>query len=47
VIIPDDDVLAVVGDLAQVIDSGNEHSRVVTEHEALHGLLGQLKGGER
>ncbi len=46
VIVPDDDVRAVVGDLAHVIDNGNEHSRVVTEHEALHGLLGQLKGGE-
>jgi hypothetical protein len=46
VIVPDDDVRAVVGDLAQVIDSGNEHSRVITEHEALHGLLGQLKGSE-
>lgn len=46
-IVPDDGMRAVVGDLAQVIDSGNEHSRVVTEHEALHDLLGQLKGGER
>jgi hypothetical protein len=47
VIVPDDDVRAVVGDLAQVIDCGNEYSRVVTEHEALQGLLGQLNGGER
>ncbi len=46
VIVPDDDVRAVVGDLSQVIDSGNEYSRVVAEHEALHGLLGQLGGGE-
>jgi hypothetical protein len=46
VIVPDSDVRAVVGDLAQIIDSGNEYSRVVTEHEALHGLLDQLGGGE-
>jgi hypothetical protein len=38
------DVLDVLRDLAQVIDQGNEYSRVVTEHEALHGLLAQLRG---
>jgi hypothetical protein len=46
VIVPDNDLRAVLGDLAKIIDSGNEYSRVVTEHEALHGLLDQLKGGE-
>jgi len=46
VIVPDPDVRGVVGDLAHVIDSGNEYCRVVTEHEALHGLLDQLGGGE-
>lgn len=45
VIVPDHDVREVVGDLAEVIDQGNEHKRVVSEHEALHGLLAQL--GER
>ncbi len=45
-IVPDPDVCSVVGDLAQVIDSGNEYRRVVTEHEALHGLLDQLGEGE-
>jgi hypothetical protein len=35
----------VVGDLAGVIDRGNEYVRVVAEHEALYGLLDQLKGG--
>jgi hypothetical protein len=35
----------VVGDLAEVIDQGNEHRRVVAEHEAMHSLLAQL--GER
>ena len=45
-IVPDDDLRAVLGDLANIIDSGNEYSRVVAEHEALHGLLGQLTGGE-
>jgi hypothetical protein len=43
VIVPDADVRVVVGDLAQVIDSGNEYERVVFEHEALQGLLTQLR----
>jgi hypothetical protein len=46
VIVPDHDVCDVVGDLAGVIDRGNEYRRVVTEHEALHGLLDQLRGGK-
>jgi len=46
VIVPDDDLRVVLGDLAKIIDSGNEYSRVVTEHEALHGLLDQIGGGE-
>ena len=45
VIVPDRDVSDVVGDLAGVIDGSNEYGRVVAEHEALHGLLDQLKGG--
>jgi hypothetical protein len=31
--------------LAAIIDKGNEYARVVSEHEALHGLLDQLTGG--
>ena len=46
VIIPDQDVQDLVADLARIIDSANEYSRVVAEHEALHGLLAQLGGGE-
>jgi hypothetical protein len=46
VIVPDDDLRAVLGDLAKIIDGGNEYSRVVTEHEALHSLLDQIRGGE-
>jgi hypothetical protein len=46
VIVPDHDVREVLTGLAQVIDSSNEYSRVVAEHEALHGLLDQIKGGE-
>ena len=46
VIVPDADVLTILDDLATVIDAGNEYSRVVAEHEALHGLLAQLGGGE-
>jgi hypothetical protein len=47
VIVPDQDVLDVLGDLAQVIDQGNEHHRIIAEHEALHGLLAQLRGESR
>jgi len=46
VIVPNHDVRKVVGDLAEVIDQGNEHERVVCEHEALHGLLAQIGGSE-
>jgi hypothetical protein len=46
VIVPDHDVRDVVGDLAGVIDRSNEYERVVSEHEALHRLLDQLKGGK-
>jgi hypothetical protein len=46
VIVPDHDVRDVVGDLAGVIDRGNEYKRVVSEHEAMHGLLAQLSQRE-
>lgn len=46
VIVPDADVLGVLAELAQSIDAANEYSRVLAEHEALHGFLGQLTGGE-
>jgi len=46
VIVPDADVRDVLGDLAGIIDRSNEYRRVVCEHEALHGLLDQIKGGE-
>lgn len=47
VIVPDGDVCAVVSALAEVIDQGNEYSRVVFEHDAFHGLraaLGEPQG---
>jgi hypothetical protein len=46
VIVPDADVRVVVGDLAKIIDTSNEYERVVSEHEALHGLLGKIAGGK-
>ena len=46
VIVPDNDLRVVLGDLAKIIDSGNEYSRVIAEHEALFGLLGQVTGGK-
>jgi hypothetical protein len=45
-IVPDRDVRDVLRDLAGIYDRENEYERVITEHEALHGLLGQLSGGE-
>jgi hypothetical protein len=47
VIVPDQDMLGVLGDLTGIIDQANEYRRVVTEHEALHGLLAQLRGERR
>lgn len=47
VIVPDQDLVDVLGDLAAIIDQGNEYSRIVTEHEALHSLLAQLRGEGR
>jgi hypothetical protein len=46
VIVPDADLCVVVGDLAKIIDTSNEYERVVSEHEALRELLGQITGGE-
>jgi hypothetical protein len=46
VIVPDGDVVDVLSDLAGIIDRSNEYTRVVTEHEALRGMLDQIKGGE-
>jgi len=45
VIVLDSDVQDVLADLAGIVDRGNEYSRVVEEHEALHRLLAQLRGG--
>jgi hypothetical protein len=45
-ITPDREVRDLLRHLADVIDQGNEYERVIAEHEALHGLLGQLTGGE-
>lgn len=46
VIVPDPEVRDLLSDLAGIIDTSNEYVRVVAEHEALHGLLAQLGGGE-
>ncbi len=45
-IVADRDVLDVLRDLVAIYDRENEYERVVAEHEALHGLLGQLTEGE-
>lgn len=44
VIVLDDDVRTILRDLAQTIDAANEYERVVSEHEALYGLLEQVGG---
>jgi hypothetical protein len=46
VIAPNNDVRSILRDLAQTIDAANEYERVVSEHEALYGLLEQV-GGSR
>ncbi len=46
VIVPDRDVRDLLSDLAEIVDRANEYSRVVEEHEALHGLLTHLGRGE-
>ncbi len=38
-------LLDTLTDLAETIDEGNEYARVVTEHDAIHGLLAQVRGG--
>jgi hypothetical protein len=46
VIAPDDDVRAILRDLAKTIDAANEYERVVAEHEALSDLLEQVGGSK-
>jgi hypothetical protein len=46
VIVPDTNVRELVGRLVRIIDGSNEYERVVSEHDALNGLLLQLRGGE-
>jgi aspartate carbamoyltransferase catalytic subunit len=47
VIVPDADVLYVLRALADSVDNANDFTRVVFEHRAFCGLLGQIEGGER
>lgn len=44
-IVPERDVRDLLRHLAEVIDQDNEYERVIAEHKALHGLLGQLTEG--
>lgn len=46
VIVPNADARDVLGDLSEMIDKSNEYTRVVSEHDALYGLLDQIKAGE-
>lgn len=45
VIVPDDDVIRVLRELADTIDDSNDYARVVAEHRALCGVLGQIEKG--
>jgi len=42
-IVPDDDVRGTLRTLAITTDASNEYGRVVLEHCALYGLLGQIE----
>jgi hypothetical protein len=37
------DICQVLSDLAKIIDDDNEYERIVIEHHALYGLLGQIE----
>jgi len=39
---PHPDLIAVLGELAEVVDESNDYRRVVAEHDALHGLIASL-----
>lgn len=43
-VVPDDELCAVLSRLAASVDHDNDYSRVVFEHDALHGLLAQMEG---
>lgn len=45
-IVPDDEIRLALRRLAESIDRENEYERVCFEHDALHGLLGQIEGEE-
>lgn len=40
---PHPDLVAILNELAEVVDESNEYRRVVAEHEALHGLIDSLE----
>lgn len=40
---PDRAMCEAVSGLAEAVDRENQYGRVVAEHEAMHGLLGQLR----
>jgi len=46
-LVPEPDIARAVREVAASVDLNNEYERVVTEHEALHGLLAQMEGGPR
>ena len=39
---PHPGLIAVLGELAEVVDESNDYRRVVAEHDALHGLIASL-----
>ena len=43
-VVPDDELRAVLTQLADSVDRENEYGRVVTEHQAFRDLLAQLDG---
>lgn len=45
--VPDQEAEAALREAAEGFDKENGYTEVVAEHEAMHGLLAVLKGGER
>ena len=45
VIVPDEDMIAVVSTLAEQTDASNDYEQVLLEHRSLCGLLGLLEEG--
>lgn len=46
-IMPDEDVIRVLTELAEQTDASNDYQQVILEHRALCGMLAQMEEGQR